>query len=546
MSKSKKIPKHPLRRVIGRAKRGSDYFFGLSHPSALSAQGYAAVRAAAGQTPTAIAKEWREWMTLLKVCDVRPWSLAAHNTPRATMRMFKEWIAQGPGSSSTNNHLTSTPTSPSLEQDEQAISPIASSISAPSSSSSSLSSSLSSSTGSLSQGAVNRMRREYSATFNEYDGSPWLLPSGTDVDRVIYEYTMTLEMESALHSFVIDRSVVLLDCFNDDDRKAFQQRIEKNDTQALTVGLPSWQQQELLRYAQEPRELEVLIGKGWMHSVVASAEEDQSEERIAFKKRLYLAMLRLSSLYEEYKISLPESNSESWYTTRVWGIFLDLVACGSSWLEYKPGEVSSSASSLRRNIDRDLDTRHAQGRKIDGLVFCKKTQCEVGAVEVGKADGSTTGTKVLKDGRKMAKLLKDMADTICSRSIRQAQAKREIRVYGLLISGLRVQFVSLRYLGGRFCQLQRERSLALPLTWDAQSIRSILILVKEMLLLRSRLEGMAQLACNFSHPGPEDFVREVSGESRACTPPAAHIPTLTTPKNSPKRSRESKAKQPPQ
>ncbi|KAF9944043.1 hypothetical protein BGZ70_005106, partial [Mortierella alpina] len=540
-----KVNEHPLQKVLDGRKLGAEYFLGLAKPCQLSAQDYADVRLAAGANATVIYNEWRDWLQLLKSSKVRAWSDVAARTSVSSLHMFKVWSARQRNSSPNAVSPSSvgpsaSPLEPSAssssKQDEPSISPVESPIAASSSSSSTASSS----TGSLTQGALRRMRSAYSATFKEYEGVPWLLPSGANVDEIVYRYTMTLEVESSLHSFVIDRAAALDDCFDSDgDREAFQKRL-KADMQETALVLPCWQQQELLRYALQPQELEVTLSKGWAPSL--NDVEGASIEHRAFRKRLYLAMLRLSSLYEEYGLSLPDTHSESWYTTNVWGTFLDLLAAGSEWLEYKPGEVCSTASSLRRNSDRDLESRHAQGRKIDGLIFCKKTQCEVGAVEVGKVDGGATGTKVLKDGRKMAKLLKDMADTICSRMPHKSEARRDFRVFGLLISGLRAQFVTLRYLDGRFCQLQRGRTVALPLTWDEHSIRSVLVVINEMLLLRGRMEAMAELAYNYIHPGPEDLLRELSGKSRACTPPSAYIPTLTTPKSSPKRSRESKIK----
>ncbi|KAI8596831.1 hypothetical protein EDD21DRAFT_419295 [Dissophora ornata] len=103
-----------------------------------------------------------------------------------------------------------------------------------------------------------------------------------------------------------------------------------------------------------------------------AANRDWTELR----KKLHLTMPILSILYEDHDNKLPESQLEH---------------CG-----------------------RDLKTRHACGPKIDGIVRCKKSQREVDPIKIGKKNEESTGTKILKDSRKISKVMKDMFDLICS------------------------------------------------------------------------------------------------------------------------------------
>ncbi|KAF9177700.1 hypothetical protein BGZ49_005571 [Haplosporangium sp. Z 27] len=207
-------------------------------------------------------------------------------------------------------------------------------------------------------------------------------------------------------------------------------------------------------------------------------------------------MLRLSILYEDCNNAVSEPQSESWYLTKVWIVLFDLIISGNRWLDFQPGEVSSSATALRKNSDRDLGTRYAFGSKIDGLFRCKKKKFDICAVEAGPKDQGSTGTKMLKDGRKLAKVLKDMFDYICSLCLDPGNMRTQLRVYGILISGQRVEFVS----------------------------------------LRERMDSMVKIVYSHIHPDADACLRELLGFSRPVAPSINYARTLLTPK-SPKRRR---------
>ncbi|KAF9406835.1 hypothetical protein BGZ76_006257, partial [Entomortierella beljakovae] len=65
----------------------------------------------------------------------------------------------------------------------------------------------------------------------------------------------------------------------------------------------------------------------------------------------------------------------------------------------------STASSTLNNVDRDLESKYRQVRKLDGVIICLTSQDELCAIEAGKWDSGTTGTKALQDRRKLAKIL---------------------------------------------------------------------------------------------------------------------------------------------
>jgi hypothetical protein len=69
----------------------------------------------------------------------------------------------------------------------------------------------------------------------------------------------------------------------------------------------------------------------------------------------------------------------------------------------------SISSSIRKNQNRDVTATKAFGRKVDGI-FSRSSNREYGTIEVGRKDEGAIGTKVLTDGLKTAKVLKDMFD----------------------------------------------------------------------------------------------------------------------------------------
>ncbi|KAG0353142.1 hypothetical protein BGZ54_002391, partial [Gamsiella multidivaricata] len=103
-----------------------------------------------------------------------------------------------------------------------------------------------------------------------------------------------------------------------------------------------------------------------------------------------------------------------------------------------------------------------------------------------------------------------MFDTIGSQCLRAGEIKGKLQVYGL-VSGLRVKFVSLRYLEGRFYRLTREHTISVPLKWTEKSIRRILVIVAEFLLFRNRMEATAKLVEDRSNPNVDELKNVMSG-----------------------------------
>ncbi|KAF9324542.1 hypothetical protein BG006_000437 [Podila minutissima] len=370
------------------------------------------------------------------------------------------------------------------------------------------------------------MGDEFMQHFGEYSGRDWTLPSGTIADRILCNHIRTLSKESALHSFVIQRTRPLLSLFQDNDVNAFQNYISDSDRSETQDQLTDWQRATIQQYEASPKEIWDKLQGGWATKDLP--QDVDASVAFSFRCVVYQAILDLATVYRSHHYRLPQGKKESWYTTKVWG-FLWKIIDGGGVLEYEPGETTSAASSLRKNSERDLESKQSQGRKIDGIVSCSATNLEICAVEAGKLDQGQSGTKILQDSVKMAKVMKDMFDAIHTRSNGSEDVKRELRTYGLLISGTRIDIVSFRHLEGRFYRMQTEDSVTLPPVWDEHGVSSktIVALVYKLMLFKSRVERMAHKIALWV---------QVSLDTKASPDDSRPIvATLTTPGSSPRR-----------
>ncbi|KAF9425722.1 hypothetical protein BGZ76_003106 [Entomortierella beljakovae] len=518
--------------LIKSNKLGADYFLKLTDPEEISAKGYILSRRkgypAVGQAE--LYREWQNWMTAFKDSSSNLWSSIASSRLKISKAKFSDLVKQ------IVNSLPQNEDDHDIHDDIDSPEVTHSSEPPATTSESTETRSSISSSSTLSLKEIDLMKSVFSSNFAEYNGEPWLLPSGTNIDEAIFQYTNTLGYESTLHSFVLDGIEPVMQSLGENDRESFRNAVDQIDSLEAVPILPEWKQKTILQYSKSLQELQQPLSHGWSHFFqdvpLAGVEPIEAN---GFGKMLYTTILNLSSIYEQYNNKLPENQLEDWYFSKVWTILIDLLVNTSEWLEIGPCEACSVASSLRRNSGRDLGTRQAIGNKIDGLITCKKSATEIAAIEAGKKNQGPTGTKVLKDGRKLSKLLKDMIDEICRMSFKAKETKRDLQVYGLLVSGLTAEFVSMKHVGGRYYRLTRERTLSLPLIWDDRSVFSVLLVVKEMLVLRSRIESTAKLAYDCVHPDKEDVMQEMSGSVRSCKQTVAYPQTFSWPRSVSKR-----------
>ncbi|KAG0250408.1 hypothetical protein BGZ95_007210, partial [Linnemannia exigua] len=251
-----------------------------------------------------------------------------------------------------------------------------------------------SSNSTLSAGAIMKMKIEYDQNFTACQGEAWKLPSGACVDDIVAEYVRTLNKESALHSFVIDIPTIIIDLFSDpEDKAALTEVLVKREGER--AKLVSTTEETYLRlYNNEPAKVKEMLSQGWQS--VCETEDEIPEE--LFRESIHLALHHIYVVYRNNQFKLPEEASESFYLQTLWGFINTLILCNET-LNFRPAEVHSHASSLRKNKDRRAEgtTKQAVGRKVDGLVVSTSTLLELCVVEAARKDSGPNGTKAHSD-----------------------------------------------------------------------------------------------------------------------------------------------------
>ncbi|KAG9071528.1 hypothetical protein KI688_005740 [Linnemannia hyalina] len=357
-----------------------------------------------------------------------------------------------------------------------------SSTSKPSTSSSSVSNS-----SALSAGTILKMNSEFDHNFAAFVGEAWMLPSGACADEVVAQYVRTLSKESALHSFVVDMPSTIIDLFNDHKDKAALSEVLVTRAGERQKVISTAEEEHLRLYDEEPDKVEEKLSQGWQS---VSAPEDQVLEK-HHRGSIHLALHLIFLVYQRHHFELPQSASESFYLQILWGVFPTLILSDRT-LHYRPAEVHSQASSLRKNRNRKAEgtVKQAVGRKADGLIVSSSTMLELCMIEAANKDVGLNGTKALHDTRKMAKVLKDTFDGVCAKT--NKDVIDQLVVFGARIAGSSMTFYSMRKRQGRFYQLADDGTVTFPSQWDRSTTMNILTIIASVLALRKRVTEMAK------------------------------------------------------
>ncbi|KAF9086828.1 hypothetical protein BGX27_003091, partial [Mortierella sp. AM989] len=251
------------------------------------------------------------------------------------------------------------------------------------------------------------MRREFSFGFESYDGLPWTLPSGASIDEVVLEITQCLKFETPLHSFIIDdrlESVILDRLPNDADKSEFQTFINNTDNKEYGFELPEWMALEMSRLDLDPKDLFDVLSKDWSNLDTGTIPQGIAEnELVSFRSCIYLAFFELYDAYKRHNFDLGSTAfGEGYYRSFIWRFIHTLL--NDKRLQYDTGEVTSSASTMRKNSGRlSTTTRSIQGRKFDGIICEPSNKLELCAIEFGKLDSGQNATKSMNDRLKVSK-----------------------------------------------------------------------------------------------------------------------------------------------
>ncbi|KAF9167456.1 hypothetical protein DFQ26_004592 [Actinomortierella ambigua] len=329
------------------------------------------------------------------------------------------------------------------------------------------------------------MDKRFQQHFDAYTGEPWILLSGQNADTILGRHTISLTSESTWYSFVVDDVDLAKRLFQGEDAKAVEAMIKGSSTIATTTTVDAAREAAFLRQCLAPHPTTKLpLAYGW-HNITS----DRSLSNGA-RMSLYLALLRIYSVYDQHAFLLPRNRSESWYTTELWG-FLPALLVHGRVLAHQSAEVTSAASTLRKNRNRDRpkhesrpQRRRLLGCKVDGIISCATTAgvtislgmpfgFELATIEAGKVS-DLNSTKCLSDNKRLAKVAKDMHDAIMSRVINSSNRHR-LATYALQISGRIMTLYRLVKLPGRYYVMVLDGVLEFPLVWDSEKLINLLV-----------------------------------------------------------------------
>ncbi|KAF9536961.1 hypothetical protein EC957_009144 [Mortierella hygrophila] len=224
------------------------------------------------------------------------------------------------------------------------------------------------------------MKDGYHKNFDDYSGLSWVLPSSINVDTVIHLQTVA-------------------DLFSSKDQIVVLQKLTRKKDGGPATGAET---AFVSLYLSTPHKTPTALSRGWQLS--SDSTLDSTAEM-----SLFHAMMQIYMAYQQEALRLSTSKSESWYTTTLWAFLPTILKMGGQ-LDHKPGEVVSEASdlsALRKNVDRYLESRRMQERKLNRMISCSIKNLKLGAIEAAKVDAGPQGAKPQSDSRKLTKVMKD-------------------------------------------------------------------------------------------------------------------------------------------
>ncbi|KAF9339675.1 hypothetical protein BGZ91_005127 [Linnemannia elongata] len=312
--------------------------------------------------------------------------------------------------------------------------------------------------------------------------SAWILQSGTNVDSVLIEYAKDLKAEDPIHSFILDTSnPKIMRLFSTDD-----QREIKEPTRPRVPVDPRIVQFLATLHSTTILDLRDRLKTNDSDDITDYSNTEDLQEQKRVRRWAYATLLSMADLFEYRDTNgygTEHQKSEQWYNLHIWRMLDDLLL-NDPTVSLVRGESSSPASSIRKNqASREPGDRKKMGHRIDGLLFARWENLEVGGCEIGAEEHDTEGAKYLLDGLKLMKLLKDQHDRIQEQ--RPTVPKLEIETVGLQMLGRTLVVSSMDWCGGSFLRYRREQPVTVPIT--VAQTKELLRCMSQLLSVISRM-----------------------------------------------------------
>jgi hypothetical protein len=118
-------------------------------------------------------------------------------------------------------------------------------------------------------------------------------------------------------------------------------------------------------------------------------------------------------------------------------------------------------------------------------------------------------------------------------------AQKNLRTFGIQISGLKIEFFTLYYLNSLFFRLHLISFASLPSVWNCKAMTSQIIdLIMMIINFRERISIMSNNVVIWNGRDV-NAMRKMSNNTRTASNNIIRVPTLTTPVSSPKHQSDS-------
>ncbi|CAG8501466.1 24364_t:CDS:10, partial [Cetraspora pellucida] len=220
----------------------------------------------------------------------------------------------------------------------------------------------------------------------------WKLSTGRFVEKELYRLGQELELEHAIHSFIIDVDDELISShFNDTE-------LDEIDCAAgpHVPDLPDQIAEFLYEFVGKTRLNEI-------REAIKSKMFGNNYDHENHHDKDYIIYALYSLVREIQGGTMRDTKLEAWFNCHIWNVIFDQAF----------GDINSTslATASRKNMKRRSEERRKVGRRGDWIVrsVTNGDKHEFGAGEAGSVWTDDHGTKFLKEaGLKLPKVLKDM------------------------------------------------------------------------------------------------------------------------------------------
>jgi hypothetical protein len=190
---------------------------------------------------------------------------------------------------------------------------------------------------------------------------------------------MTLTKQSLLHSFIVDSRewCNYESIFSCDDLKEINDEIHQIRHPKRDYILEEWQS-KVIDFFESPESIRKVLREVWCNVFTLDGPEPVGYED--FYTIIIGFMNDICRFYNQYgssELQLYTSKMTEKNFMTLWGYFFNALWINDKIMKYNDGEITSVASTYRRNGVRSLEDNQSRGHKTDAAPAAAKARKEV-------------------------------------------------------------------------------------------------------------------------------------------------------------------------